>query len=256
MGFVHPQPAADELQAIYGAEYFRRGLKYGSGAGIDPAQQANYNFQVAEVMQSVSGSGPRLLDVGCARGGFVKTALENGLDAWGIEPSAAAVNEAVAPPERVRCAHLAEAGFDAGSFDCVTMWDVFEHVPDPAGTLQRIAGLLRPGGRLFFTTGDFASFWARLSGRYWPLLTPPQHLFFYTQKSVRHILANAGFDLVSIRHPGKRVRLGLAFLKASEACPLLSSPLSRLAGGPFASRSVYINLGDIMLVTAVKRAEG
>ena len=39
-----------------------------------------------------------------------------------------------------------------GSFDVVTCMELLEHVPDPAATVRACAGLVRPGGRVFFST--------------------------------------------------------------------------------------------------------
>jgi 2-polyprenyl-6-hydroxyphenyl methylase/3-demethylubiquinone-9 3-methyltransferase len=39
-----------------------------------------------------------------------------------------------------------------GKFDVVTCMELLEHVPDPASTVAACAALVRPGGRLFFST--------------------------------------------------------------------------------------------------------
>ena len=38
------------------------------------------------------------------------------------------------------------------SFDVVTCMEMLEHVPDPASTVQACATLVKPGGRVFFST--------------------------------------------------------------------------------------------------------
>jgi len=40
----------------------------------------------------------------------------------------------------------------AGPFDTVTCMEMLEHVPDPASVVHACAALVRPGGRLFFST--------------------------------------------------------------------------------------------------------
>jgi 2-polyprenyl-3-methyl-5-hydroxy-6-metoxy-1,4-benzoquinol methylase len=57
----------------------------------------------------------------------------------------------------------------------IVMLDVIEHLPDPRGTLALLSRHLDPGGIIVITTGDFSSVAARLGGRYWRLMTPPQH---------------------------------------------------------------------------------
>src|SRR6185503_1436011 len=40
----------------------------------------------------------------------------------------------------------------AGTFDVVTCMELLEHVPDPASTVAACANLVKPGGRVFFST--------------------------------------------------------------------------------------------------------
>ena len=83
--------------------------------------------------------------------------------------------------------------------------------------LERCLELLRPGGLLFLSTGDAASPWARVCGRHWQLMTPPQHLFFHTGRSVQALAGQAGLELVEVSRPGRHVNLGLLALKARES---------------------------------------
>ena len=41
----------------------------------------------------------------------------------------------------------------------------------------------------------------------WRLMTPPQHLFFFSKTSLAAILGRAGFQLVEVARPSKLVRL-------------------------------------------------
>jgi 2-polyprenyl-6-hydroxyphenyl methylase/3-demethylubiquinone-9 3-methyltransferase len=44
------------------------------------------------------------------------------------------------------------AASNTPSFDVVTCMELLEHVPDPAGMVAACARLVRPGGRVFFST--------------------------------------------------------------------------------------------------------
>jgi 2-polyprenyl-3-methyl-5-hydroxy-6-metoxy-1,4-benzoquinol methylase len=100
----------------------------------------------------------RTLDIGCAGGGFVRTLLEDGYDAVGVEGSDIS--------QRIRSGewdtipyHLftadATAPFSfvdrsgrAVLFDCVTAWEVLEHIPEArlGGLLANIAANLAADG--------------------------------------------------------------------------------------------------------------
>jgi SAM-dependent methyltransferase len=96
-----------------------------------------------------------------------------------------------------------------GMLDVIVLLDVIEHLPDPQSTLSLCRQHLNPGGVIVITTGDFASFYARLAGRNWRLMTPPQHLWFFTPQSILRLSHSLGFRLEACDHPWKIVPLAL-----------------------------------------------
>ena len=136
------------------------------------------------------------------------------------------------------------------------MWDYVEHVPDPAANLEKAFDVLQPGGYLALSTGDVDSLLARLAGRFWHLMIPPRHLYFFSPVTIRRLVTAAGLDLVQIGRPGKRVPLDFAAWKlATMTLPGLSAPVvqtcERLGLGRVAPS---VNLFDIMTVYARKLA--
>ncbi len=69
-----------------------------------------------------------------------------------------------------------------GAMDVIVLLDVIEHLPSPRDTLALCARHLNPGGIIVITTGDFGSLSARLAGARWRLMTPPQHLWFFSRR--------------------------------------------------------------------------
>ncbi|MFC1705967.1 class I SAM-dependent methyltransferase [Planctomycetota bacterium] len=253
--FVVPQPAPEELERIYDAGYFERGNKYAAehqATGRRPTSRPNDAARISRVQEHVQVG--RLLDVGCALGGFLSVAREQGFDVVGVEPSEPAsrhVRDKLGI-EAVN-ADLPSAGLPDESFDVVTLWDVIEHVADPLATLTEAERVLRPGGALLLSTGNAASLWARATGRYWQLLTPPQHLFFHTPASLRHMLTRSGLRTVEIRSHGKWVTFGFALFKARETLGRVIWPLQAVARSlRLDSLRLYVNLFDIMTCVAEK----
>ena len=82
----------------------------------------------------------RILDIGCARGLFLKTLERVGHTAYGTELSeeSARTARALVGEDRIRVGPLVDCGFDEGQFDAVTAWQVFEHLHDPAETLAEL----------------------------------------------------------------------------------------------------------------------
>jgi 2-polyprenyl-3-methyl-5-hydroxy-6-metoxy-1,4-benzoquinol methylase len=61
----------------------------------------------------------------------------------------------------------------------VTLWDVIEHVKNPQRVLIETNRKLKEGGFVFISTGDVSRAIPKISLKYWYLMTPPMHLFFF-----------------------------------------------------------------------------
>ena len=99
------------------------------------------------------------------------------------------------------------------------------------------------------TTGDFGSLSARLAGARWRLMTPPQHLWFFSPESMRRMATSLGLEVERFDHPWKIVPLSL-----------IAFQLARMAGlhparAPAVERHrLPVNLFDAMRVVLRKPA--
>lgn len=190
-----------------------------------------------------------LLEVGCAYGYFLERALVRHPDVYGLEISAAAVEEChrrnLSTVTQGAVSPAALAGLP--DFAVVVMLDVVEHLPDPWSVLSAIVAKMQAGAILFLTTGDFSSLAARITGRHWRLMTPPQHLWFFSPESIARLGARLGLEVVSITHPPKIVPLGLMLFQALRPFgirPNLPAAIHRIG--------IRVNLFDAMRVVLRK----
>lgn len=157
----------------------------------------------------------QILDVGCAGGAFLRAAKKVGLTATGVEPSKWLSQYAREEHGLdVRTGTLLTQPFTPASFDLITLWDVIEHLPDPAAELDRIYLLLKPDGVLVVNYPDFGSFPAKLLGRKWPFLLSV-HLLYYTPKTIRRQLKKHGFKVLKITRHWQTLELGYVLERAS-----------------------------------------
>jgi SAM-dependent methyltransferase len=136
-----------------------------------------------------------------------------------------------------------------GQVDIIVLFDVIEHLPQPRETVALCCQHLNPGGIIVITTGDFGSTAARLAGARWRLMTPPQHLWFFTQESMRRLSTGLGLAVEHVDHPWKTVPVSLIVFQLRRMLGLHSEAVTT------ASRiGVPVNLFDAMRVVLRKAA--
>ena len=254
LDYVDRLPDDAELSAIYGRAFFDVGKKFSgerTGAGL-----LNARDRVDMILRLPEVGRAHWLDVGCATGDFLTCAAAAADTVSGVELSSYAAEQARARGLDVAAADFLDATPPDGSCDVVSMWDYIEHVRDPVANLDRAFQALVPGGYVALSTGDVSSLSARLTGRFWHLMIPPRHLYFFTPETLTRMLAAAGFGTVTITRPGKRVPLDFALWKAtslivSRLAPVVLRTSGRLGLGRVAPS---VNLLDIMTVFARRPA--
>ena len=135
--------------------------------------------------------------MGTAAGFCVEAARDRGWDAWGLEVSEYAVGQARARGLNVVQGDSLDA-FGGQTFDVITLWDALEHVLDPQAVLAQACGLLADDGLLVFSTGDVGHPWSRLQGRQHRIYNPPQHLYYFSRKTMTAMAERAGLRVVRV----------------------------------------------------------
>lgn len=183
LAFTHPQPPAlaDQYDSAY-FDLYRRRRSF-------RLKRAAARLKAIERLREPG----RLLDIGCSLGYFVEAACARGWRASGIEISPVAANEAQEAGLDVAPGVLEDAAFPDGSFDCVTMWDVLEHVSDPVRQMLEVHRILVDGGLVVVGTPDLGHVLFRLKGERWRHLKPAEHIFYFKKATIKRLLSQAGF---------------------------------------------------------------
>ncbi|MEZ7848876.1 MAG: bifunctional 2-polyprenyl-6-hydroxyphenol methylase/3-demethylubiquinol 3-O-methyltransferase UbiG [Polaromonas sp.] len=124
-----------------------------------PLHQIN-PLRLTWIDELVPLKGKRVLDIGCGGGILADAMARKGAEVLGIDLATKALRVAQlhaleAQTQGVTYREISAeklADEQPGTFDVVTCMEMLEHVPDPASVVRACATLVKPGGRVFFST--------------------------------------------------------------------------------------------------------
>ena len=160
--------------------------------------------------------GSRVLDVGCHTGILGEALrLRKKCTVVGIDNDADALHMAEARLDEVARVDIEESGWSKNliesaksCFDIVLFGDVIEHTREPLNILKEAAVLLKPDGQAIVSLPNIANLRVRLgllqgkfdyhdSG-----ILDRTHIRFFTQKTARELVRDAGYRIVSETYSG------------------------------------------------------
>lgn len=224
-----------------------------------PALQRNA-INVLQRIESFFGgasSDRRMLDLGSGWGYFLAVAKERGWITYGLEPlPASSVYARARFGLNIITDTLREDTFPPDSFDVVTSFQVFEHLPNPRENLQYLHRMLREGGLVVIEVPNFAT-WTMKIMRARHRHFVPDHLNFFSLDTLSQLLVNNGFSIVdcyfstrymSIRHMTRQwLRRYLPSLVVDPFEHLLQKT-------SLWERIIGLNIGDV--ITVIGRKHG
>ena len=147
-------------------------------------------------IQKGGSQGKRLLDLGCGAGLLLKAASEMGYEGFGIDTSPIVSKLARSQGFTVYSNEITDDSFLAleSSFDIVTAIEVLEHLYEPKRYLHAIYMILKPGGTLFYSTGNADRL--KIEGGNWCYLHPEGHLYYFTPNVLRTYFTEIGFEIL------------------------------------------------------------
>lgn len=187
-------PSLEELQTHY-AQYPRNNF-------ISPITIKRYEELLGrfEPFRKLN----RILDVGCGDGYFLAVAKRLGWEVFGTEFTAEAAKVCREKGIQIHQGDLQT--FSAEQFDVITSFEVLEHINNGTAHVKKINSLLRNGGLFYFTTPNFNSLSRKRLGGKWNIIEYPEHLTYYTIRTISKLLAKEGFSRKSVRTSGFSVQ--------------------------------------------------
>jgi SAM-dependent methyltransferase len=159
----------------------------------------NFRILLTCIRRYLSLNEPRsVLDVGCAYGYFLDEARKMGFHVHGLDLSESAIQLM----ER-NLGIEGTVGFSSqapqGPFDIITAIEVIEHTHDPRSFLMDLHARLKNGGILLIHTGACDTLTAKLLGRRWWYLNPPDHRSIFSRYALRKLVLRLGFEILEHR---------------------------------------------------------
>lgn len=160
-------------------------------------------------------AGKNVIDIGCGGGILAESMARKGARVTGIDLSEKALKVAdlhsLESGVQVRYQLIAAedmAAQEAGQYDVVTCMEMLEHVPDPAAIVQAAATLVKPGGKVFFSTlnrNPKSYLFAVIGAEYLLRLLPKgthDYAKFITPAELSQYIRSAGLQVDSLKGLG------------------------------------------------------
>ncbi|MBN4051517.1 asparagine synthase (glutamine-hydrolyzing) [bacterium AH-315-M05] len=204
--FAQKIPSVDELIEHYN--------DYEEDKYLSPITVKRYN----ELLDSfeIHRKTNRILDIGCGRGYFLKTARERGWDVFGTEYTDKAIRICSDKGIPMHQGQLNPSTYKTNFFDIITMFEVIEHINNPREEIKSIENILRPEGVFYFTTPNFNSLNQFILRNKWNIVRYPDHLCYYTRKTINHLLNEFDFKKRKLDTTGYSITRLKTSLKISE----------------------------------------
>lgn len=285
--YMNPRPTSSTILNCYPSDYGPHDV--GCSAPAESADQsARQPWYLSPIVRWIPGlrglyywltktygdfiplaSGARLeaLELGCATGNFLEKLRAAGWHAQGVEPVRQAANEALRRGFPVHVGMLESARLRDDSFDAAFAWMVIEHLATPRETLLELARITRPDGWLVFSVPNAGCWEPYVFGKCWMVWELPRHLQHFTPKRLRLLLAECGYDRISIIHQRNLLNVvgsvGILltrwFPKSRFAQRILAWPNHptlwwQLVLAPFAIMLAWLHQGGRLTVVARRRS--
>tara|TARA_B100000989_G_scaffold299050_1_gene292532 strand:- start:19045 stop:19893 length:849 start_codon:yes stop_codon:yes gene_type:complete len=245
----------NDLKKIYSKDYFF-GDEYIDY--IEDRRQIEKNAKIRlNSMKKIllDTSNLNLLEIGCAYGFFLNTVKEKFNEVFGIDIHSQGIEYAKTNLKlKTKCVDFLNLKKDfIKKFNVFCMFDVIEHLVNPKKFINQIGDYAEKNSYIFITTGDISSLNARFKGKNWRLIHPPSHIHYFSKKTIKLLLENNGFELVSIQYCGYYRNLNFILNKINLFRKYFGFILKILSKLNLLKLDIYLNFHDIMFIVAIKK---
>jgi SAM-dependent methyltransferase len=242
-GLLRSDPVAstDVISGLYSRSEFNYGEEVGN-------LSRTYGRYLAALERYGRGK-QALLEVGCGNGFVLEEALRQGYAAVrGVEPSADAVAQALPHVRDGIVVDFMRPGlFDEESFDVICLFQVLDHLPDPAGVLAECLRLLKPGGLVLCLNHDVGAVSARVLGERSPIVDI-EHTYLFSRKTAAKLFEAQDFRVLASRPARNTYSLDYLAHLVPLPARVKTTTQSALRATRLASLRLSVRLGNLYVV--------
>ena len=144
----------------------------------------------------------KLLDVGCGPGLFLIEAKKRGWEVFGTEFTDKQINYLNEKGIKTSQGKLTSISFEKECFDVIISSEVLEHINNPIEEMNFFNSFLRKGGLTYITTPNFNAIERYFLKGSYNVIEYPEHLCYYTPKTIDHLLSSCGFKKLKVKTTG------------------------------------------------------
>jgi 2-polyprenyl-3-methyl-5-hydroxy-6-metoxy-1,4-benzoquinol methylase len=144
----------------------------------------------------------KILDVGCGPGLFLIEAKKRGWDVYGTEYTDKQLEYLENKGINTLKGKLNDDSFEDEIFDIIISSEVIEHINNPLEEMRHFHRLLRKGGLVYITTPNFNAIERFLLKGNYNIIEYPEHLCYFTPKTIDILLTRCGFEKLKITTTG------------------------------------------------------
>lgn len=140
----------------------------------------------------------KILDVGSGCSNFVVIAKERGWNVSAVEIR----EESKRLLKKFLIKSVEEKKIENNYFNCITLSQVLEHVSDPSKKLKLYYKKLIKGGIVVIEVPNIESLGFKLLKNKWYFIMNPQHISYFSKKTLTKMLEKAGFEIIKTEYLG------------------------------------------------------
>lgn len=157
-------------------------------------------FKIVEQIKKNLPKNPKVLEVGCGNGFFLKALIDLGFtkNVFGIEPSTRMVSEADSVlRSKIRVNIFKPDLFPKNSFNLILCLHTLDHMFDPNEFVQGAYSMLKKNGYIIVVVHDTEGLSVKLFGEK-SAIFDIEHIYLFNKKTLRKIFTRNGFKVIKI----------------------------------------------------------